>query len=90
MVVAAAPLMSSIGARSNQAFATPVSAFTCAIPLDTAQTPGRPLDEMVTSFETSVIEPLLRAYGADTAGKRKVAERLGISLATLYRKLRNS
>ncbi len=55
-----------------------------------AQTPGRPLDEMVTSFETSVIEPLLRAYGADTAGKRKVAERLGISLATLYRKLRNS
>jgi DNA-binding NtrC family response regulator len=52
--------------------------------------PDRPLDEMVASFEASVIEPLLRAYGDDTAGKRKVAERLGISLATLYRKLQNS
>ncbi len=52
-------------------------------------TPTKPLDEMVRAFEASLIEPLLRAYGDDTAGKRKVAERLGISLATLYRKLRN-
>lgn len=51
--------------------------------------PSRPLDEMVQNFEASVILPLLRAYGSDTEGKRKVADHLGISLATLYRKLKN-
>ncbi len=49
--------------------------------------PAQPLDEMVQNFEFSVIAPLLRAYGSDTDGKRRVAEHLGISLATLYRKL---
>lgn len=51
------------------------------------ETVPRPLDEMVRSFEASVILPLLKAYGDDTEGKRKAAGRLGISLATLYRKL---
>lgn len=53
------------------------------------QLPTRPLDEMVQSFEESLILPLLRAYGDDTEGKRRVAEHLGVSLSTLYRKLKN-
>ena len=54
-----------------------------------ARMPERPLDEMSREFEASVILPLLGAFGSDTGGKRKVAEHLGISLATLYRKLKN-
>lgn len=53
------------------------------------QLPARPLDEMVQSFEQSLIVPLLRAYGDDTEGKRRVAQHLGVSLSTLYRKLQH-
>lgn len=54
-----------------------------------ARMPQHPLDEMSRDFEASVILPLLNAFGTDTDGKRKVAERLGISLATLYRKIKS-
>ena len=43
--------------------------------------------EKVKSFEKREIEYLLAKYGDNLSGKKKVAEKLGISLATLYNKL---
>jgi len=48
------------------------------------------LKEMVARFEKRVIEDLINIYGNDTSAKQKVAERLNISQATLYRKLRQT
>lgn len=45
------------------------------------------LAEKVKSFEKREIEYLLAKYGDNLSGKKKVAEKLGISLATLYNKL---
>lgn len=45
------------------------------------------LKEMVARYEKKVIEDLINKYGCDTKAKQKIAEELGISLATLYRKL---
>lgn len=47
------------------------------------------LDEMVREFEQRTIEELLNQYGNDEEGKKKAAEKLNISRATLYRKLKN-
>jgi sigma-54 dependent transcriptional regulator, acetoin dehydrogenase operon transcriptional activator AcoR len=38
--------------------------------------------------ETNLIEQALRRYGTSTEGKRKAAEALGMSVATLYRRLK--
>ncbi|MGI6423888.1 MAG: sigma-54 interaction domain-containing protein [Tepidanaerobacteraceae bacterium] len=46
------------------------------------------LREMVAAFEKNVIEELISNYGNDTEAKKKIAERLQISQATLYRKLK--
>lgn len=46
------------------------------------------LAEQVRHFEQEVILRSLQANGSDLAGKRKTAEALGISLATLYSKLK--
>ncbi len=43
---------------------------------------------MVAAFEKNVIEELISNYGNDTEAKKKIAERLQISQATLYRKLK--
>lgn len=46
------------------------------------------LEERVRIFEQQEIEAELAVYGHDLAGKKKAAEVLGISLATLYNKLK--
>ncbi|NLZ54181.1 MAG: sigma 54-interacting transcriptional regulator [Thermoanaerobacteraceae bacterium] len=48
------------------------------------------LKEMVACYERKVIEDLMNQYGCDTKAKQKIAEKLGISPATLYRKLKES
>lgn len=45
------------------------------------------LSERVKSFEKREIKKELAKYGNDTAGKRKAAKKLGISLASLYNKI---
>jgi transcriptional regulator with PAS, ATPase and Fis domain len=41
----------------------------------------------VTEIEEQLIMEALRRFGNNTEGKRKAAKALGISLATLYRRL---
>ncbi|AEE92648.1 PAS modulated sigma54 specific transcriptional regulator, Fis family [Tepidanaerobacter acetatoxydans Re1] len=53
---------------------------------DTAETGG--LKEMVARYEKQIIEDLMRHYGETTEAKQKIAKKLNISTATLYRKLR--
>ncbi|MCA1905119.1 MAG: sigma 54-interacting transcriptional regulator [Desulfarculus sp.] len=48
----------------------------------------RSLRQIVADAEREAIQGLLLRHGRDLAGKRAVARRLGISLATLYNKLR--
>lgn len=51
---------------------------------------GEPLiREKVNAYERQTIETLLAEYGRHQKGKQKVADTLGISLSTLYRKLRS-
>lgn len=49
---------------------------------------GSNLKEMVESYEKYVIEDLLSAEGNSLEDKRRVAEMLGISESTLYRRIR--
>ena len=51
---------------------------------ETVDTEGRSLSEL----EEKKIEEALKKYGKTTEGKKKAAKELGISLATLYRKLK--
>ena len=46
-----------------------------------------PLSQRVRAFEQSEIHKLLLRYGSNLEGKKRVAEELGISLATLYNKI---
>ncbi len=48
----------------------------------------RSLPERVRAFEKSEILKMMEFYGSDLQGKKKVAEKLGISLASLYSKLK--
>ncbi|MDD4321871.1 MAG: sigma 54-interacting transcriptional regulator [Acidaminococcaceae bacterium] len=50
---------------------------------------GNRLSERVKTFEKREIMKELARYGDNTAGKRKAAKKLGISLATLYNKKNN-
>lgn len=45
------------------------------------------LKELVASYEKQIINKLLEHYGSDTDSKKIIAKKLGISTATLYRKL---
>lgn len=45
------------------------------------------LKEMVSAYERQVINKLIDHYGCDTDAKKIIAKKLGISPATLYRKL---
>lgn len=45
------------------------------------------LKEKTASFEKKEIKKALERWGQDTKGKKKAAQHLGISLATLYRKM---
>lgn len=54
---------------------------------DTAVIKGG-LKEMVAQYEKKVIQDLLSYYGSDTEAKLKIAKKLKISPATLYRKLK--
>ena len=45
------------------------------------------LKEMVSDYEKQIINKLLEYYGIDTDSKKIIAKKLGISTATLYRKL---
>ncbi|MGE5631173.1 MAG: sigma 54-interacting transcriptional regulator [Caulobacteraceae bacterium] len=47
----------------------------------------RSLDEMAKDYEKRLLKKLLSVYGDTTEGKRKISEKLGISITTLYRKL---
>ena len=46
------------------------------------------LEERVRRFERQEIQNTLLLYGQDMEGKRKAAKELGISLATLYKKMK--
>ena len=50
--------------------------------------PVRPLAEVLRKAEKDQIASALSAFGSDLAGKKKAAEALGISLASLYNKMR--
>ena len=50
--------------------------------------PVRPLAEVLRKAEKDQIARALSAFGSDLAGKKKAAEALGISLASLYNKMR--
>lgn len=52
----------------------------------TAETGG--LKEMVARYERQIIQELMHRYGESTEAKQKIAEKLNISTATLYRKLK--
>ena len=45
------------------------------------------LSEMTREYEKAVIKNCIERYGSDLDGKNKAAKKLGISLATLYRKM---
>ncbi len=45
------------------------------------------LEDQVKQYEKQIIEDLLAVYGDDATGKARVATELGISMATLYRKI---
>ncbi|MBM7624235.1 sigma-54 interaction domain-containing protein [Sporohalobacter salinus] len=44
------------------------------------------LAQQVEEFESFIIEQYLQEYGRTTEAKKKIAQKLGISMATLYRK----
>jgi len=44
---------------------------------------------LLRNMEMEIINQKLSEYGNDTAGKERVAEELGISTRTLYRKLKS-
>jgi len=46
------------------------------------------LKEMVLQYEKKIIKEFMSYYGSDTVAKQKIAEKLNISIATLYRKLK--
>jgi transcriptional regulator with PAS, ATPase and Fis domain len=48
---------------------------------------GQTLAEMTRIYEKTIIENYLNRYGNSLEGKREVAKQLGISVATLYRKV---
>lgn len=48
---------------------------------------GNSLKEMVAEYEKKIINDMIKCYGEGTEAKRIIAEKLGISTATLYRKL---
>lgn len=48
---------------------------------------GKNLKEMTENFEKSVLVDYLKEYGHSTNGKQIIAEKLGMNLSTLYRKL---
>lgn len=48
---------------------------------------GETLEEKVKLYEKKIINEALTIYGNDMEGKKQAAESLGISIATLYRKL---
>jgi transcriptional regulator with PAS, ATPase and Fis domain len=48
----------------------------------------RPLEEIIRETESSEIKKAVLTYGNTVEGKKKAAEALGISLATLYNKLK--
>jgi transcriptional regulator with PAS, ATPase and Fis domain len=48
----------------------------------------RPLEEIIKQTEVSEIKKAVLTYGDTVEGKKKAAEALGISLATLYNKLK--
>ena len=45
------------------------------------------LDDIIKEYEKKLLRNLLSRYGNDTAAKKKIAEKLGMSITTLYRKL---
>ena len=56
-------------------------------PQNKGQTTGK-LSELTKEFEKQTIELYLNKYGYSVSAKKKIANELGISIATLYNKLR--
>lgn len=49
--------------------------------------PEATLEELLDAYENQILDYYLAAYGTSAAAKAQIADRLGISLATLYRRL---
>lgn len=49
---------------------------------------GISLESIVNEVERKVIKECLQMYGSDGSGKQKIAEELGVSIATLYNKIK--
>lgn len=45
------------------------------------------LEEMLSVYEKNILEYFLKKYGHTTIDKQKIADKLGINISTLYRKL---
>ena len=48
---------------------------------------GATLEQMLADYEGQILNHCLDAYGTSAEAKAQIAQRLGISLATLYRRL---
>ena len=48
---------------------------------------GATLEQMLANYESQILNHCLDAYGTSAEAKAQIAQRLGISLATLYRRL---
>ncbi|MCP1358264.1 sigma-54-dependent Fis family transcriptional regulator [Aneurinibacillus migulanus] len=57
------------------------------LPAETIECRSFSLKERIAQFERTVLEGMLKQYGTSVQAKRRIAEELDISLATLYRKL---
>lgn len=58
-----------------------------AVPPQTQDLPSGSLDELLGAYESRILASYLAAYGTSAEAKAKIASHLGISLATLYRRL---
>lgn len=67
-----------------------ISIVTSLVQFEKKQEAHLSLEERVRRFERQEIKNALALYGNDMEGKKRAAEELGISLATLYNKLKEN
>ena len=76
-------MMESDGLLSKKLLPKAIVSQQRALSMDSAPTRVRPIREL----ESEAIQKALEIYGTTSQGKKIAARRLGIGIATLYRKL---